>query len=488
MSNNVLETISLFAKEREIFMRKKQPAFNYSPLIYLIMILSLCLNLYFIVSPGGISGGDSAPGWQQLKEICEPGTYGPSDIEIVEGPLKITAPGVKLQNTRVTDDLILTAAIGDGCVDLVNVFVEDRVMVQGGGEDTVVFEDAMINHLVINRVEGKVRVVLKGNTVVNKVTILGEAALSANALSGEGRVGELDIETAAEIDLDGDFETVCVTEPEARVTLLAGEVKSLRTGDEAEGALIDLKEGVIIDSLSAGAPLEISGAGTMKDILVSSPGLCKISGSVEKISAAGRGIFLEFGAANIDALFVDPSEGNVMIHLPEGAAAEYMEFNGAAEVTGAGSIGHVKINVSGVCIEQKPGKVDLARGIKAMVGGEELPDDKTASKATDKDKDSTGKGQQPKKEDPAPAPTTPPSNPEPPPPEQPKTPSAVVTIVNSQLPGKKTVIVELSCSDPQNYNVSVSGVPLPYNSKLGYFYADVAEEIAQESNVKVTRQ
>ena len=38
-----------------------------------------------------------------------------------------------------------------------------------------------------------------------------------------------------------------------------------------------------------------------------------------------------------------------------------------------------------------------------MVGGEELPEDKTASKATDKDKDSTGKGQQPKKEDPAPA-------------------------------------------------------------------------------------
>ena len=47
-----------------------------------------------------------------------------------------------------------------------------------------------------------------------------------------------------------------------------------------------------------------------------------------------------------------------------------------------------------------------------MVGGEELPEDKTASKATDKDKDSTGKGQQPKKEDPAPSkPDSPPATP-----------------------------------------------------------------------------
>ena len=69
----------------------------------------------------------------------------------MEGPLRISAPGVILQNTRITGDLVLTAAIGDGCADLVRVFVEDTVLVQGGGENTVVFEDAVINELVIDK-------------------------------------------------------------------------------------------------------------------------------------------------------------------------------------------------------------------------------------------------------------------------------------------------------------------------------------------------
>ncbi len=468
-------------------MRKKKTQFNYSPFIYIFLILSLCLNLYLLISPGGRSRVDQVLGWQQLKEIREPGTYGPLDMEVVEGPLMITAPGVTLQNTRVTDDLILTAAIGDGCVDLVRVVVEDTVMVQGGGEDTVVFEDATINHLVINREGGKVRVVLKGNTVVKKITILGESSLSASALSGEGRVGEIYIETAAEIELEGDFETVCVTEPEARVTFLAGLVKSLCTGKEAEDALIDLKDGVSIESLLPGAPLELSGEGTILEITINSPGLCKISGNVEKISAAGLGIFLEFAAGNMDALFVDPSEGTVMIHLPEGAAAEYMEFNGAGEVTGSGSIGHVKINVSGVAIEQKPGKVELAGGIKAMVGGEEHPVEKPKTKATEKD----STAQKPKKEEPAPSPGTPAAPQEPP--KDPKPVDPVDPLISFQslgpedgapvLPGERLVIVIIH--EPEKHSVFIKGhdEPLTYRPSSNVFRGVVPENLARRENV-----
>lgn len=353
-------------------MRKRKPTAKFPQLIHIFLVLSLSLNLFLLLNPGGIAGDKRYLSLQELGVICEPGTYGPLDMEIVEGSLTISAAGVKLQNTRITGALILTAAVGDGSAEIFKVTVEDTALVQGGGENTVVFEDAVINHLVINREEGKVRVVLKGNTVVEKLTIMGETCLLTGELSGEGLVKEISIETAAETELEGIFENITVAEKEARITFLAGQVKKLSTIERAANALITLKKGVTVELLAAGAPLEIAGEGLVKEASANVPGLFKFSGNVEKVSAGGRGIFLEFGPGSTDTLLVEASEGTVMLHLAQGAAVKYMELNGAAEVTGSGTIERVRINAQGTTIEQSPGSVELAKGIKAKVAGEEI--------------------------------------------------------------------------------------------------------------------
>lgn len=352
--------------------KRKKHSFNFPPLLPFILILSICLNLYFLLSPALQFGARQDLSLQELQEIREPGIYGPSDTEIVEGSLYISVPEVKLQNTRINGDLFLTAGIGDGSVELVRVTVKDTAMVEGGGEDTVVFEDAVINHLVINREEGKVRVVLKGDTVVEKVTIKGEASLSTAGLSEEGLVRELDIETAADTELEGFYSLVNVAIKEARVTLVKGQVEKLCTGQEADEASITLKEGAVIDLLAAGAPLALAGEGLVKEVIVETPGLFKLSGNVEKVLAGGRGIFLEFGTGNTGTLLVKASEGTVMVHLAAEAVIKNIELDGAAGITGSGSIERVKINKPGTTIEQKPGTVELAEGIKAEVAGKEL--------------------------------------------------------------------------------------------------------------------
>ena len=470
-------------------MKKKWQPLKHPLIIYILLISSLCLNLYFLVSPGFRDGSREAAGWQQLKEIMEPGTYGPSDLETVEGPLRISAPGVKLQNTRVVGDLILTAAIGDGCADLVKVCVEDTVLVQGGGEDTVVIEDAVIKNLVIDRDGGKVRVMLRGSSIVEKITIQGESCLSTAGLSEEGRVGELSIETAAEVELEGDFGSVFVAEPEARITFLGGEVAVLAIGEEAEGAVIALNEGAVIASLEAGAPLELTGEGAVGEITVGSAGLFKISGTVEKVSASGRGIFLEFGDGTVDNVVVEPSEGTVMVHLAQGAAVKYMELNGAAGVTGSG-IERVRINAPGANIEQSPGSLELAKGIKAVVGGKEItadtPREETEGKEPTKDK--------PRKEDPAPSKPTPgtpatpePTNPDPPPDPKPVLPGVEFSIGGDLEFGAKLVIVSLICSDPWNYSVSVSGKDLKYMPDEKVFRGDIEGSKALRENVSVRK-
>ncbi|MGI6707858.1 MAG: hypothetical protein ACOX33_01825 [Dethiobacteria bacterium] len=159
---------------------------------------------------------------------------------------------------------------------------------------------------------------------------------------------------------------------EARVTLLSGQVKKLSTIEGAAEALITLKEGAAIELLAAEAPLEIAGEGLVKEASVAVPGLFKFSGNVEKISTGGRGIFLEFGPGSTDTLLVEASEGTVMIHLAQGAVVKYMELNGPAGVTGSGAIERVLISAPGTTIEQSPGSVELAEGIRAKVAGKEI--------------------------------------------------------------------------------------------------------------------
>ena len=105
---------------------RRKPASRFPQLIHLLLVLSICLNIYLILNPGEASGKKGYISLQELGEIREPGIYGPMGMEVVEGSLTISAAGVRLQNTRITGDLILTAAVGEGGADFFKVTVEER--------------------------------------------------------------------------------------------------------------------------------------------------------------------------------------------------------------------------------------------------------------------------------------------------------------------------------------------------------------------------
>ena len=444
--------------------RKKSPS-NFSQLIPLILLLlSICLNIYLLLDTRFSAAFWKEPTLEELQELKKPGVYGPEGLEVVEGSLYICVPDVTLRNVRINGDLFLTAGIGDGSAELSGITVRDTVLVEGGGEETVVFEDAVIKHLVINREGARVRVLLKGDTVVEKVTIKGGAALSTAALSEKGVVKELHIETAAQAELKGPCNRVNVAAKKARVNLAKGRVKKLVTASGADDARISLGKGAVIDLLEGGAPLALAGEGRVKKMVVAAPGTFQFSGAVGKVTAAGRGIFLEFGAGVTDTVLIKAAEGTVAIDLAREALIKYIRLDGVAAITGKGDIERIKIKRSGSTVEQKPGKVELAVGVQAQIAGE------TVIREEEK--------------------------PEPPPqvaakapaPKAPAGPVQSCRIEPGVTPGKKTVIVKLRYPDPQNYSVTVAGVPLKYIAKDKQFHAEVLEKDAKAGNVRVSRR
>lgn len=514
-------------------MREKRTYVPTTPQVILVLlILSLCLNVYLLVSPALETGGEPGLSLQELQEIREAGVYGPDDVEIVEGSLFISAAGVKLQNAVINGDLILTSAIGDGSVELSRVTVRDSAMVEGGGEDTVVFEDAVIGHLLINRADGKVRVVLKGKTVVEKITIKGAASLSAERLSEEGQIGELNIETAAAVELEGVFDLVNLAAAKARVTLVRGRVEKLAVGAAAEEACIAVNEGAVVELLAAGAPLSLESRGEVGEVIVAEPGLFKFAGNVEKITAGGRGIFLEFAEGSTETVVVKASEGTVMIHLATEAVVKLIRLDGAAGITGEGSLERVVINCAGTTIERKPGAVELAEGVEVEIAGEKIIKEKpkqipsvgisaigdrvigpgestTISLAVSpgdakimassnnasvaavslSGKSLTIKGGNSgtatitvrvSKQDYNSASRTF---------KVTVDPVKDFKIGDSSLtPGKKVVTVTLRCADPQNYTVTVAGISLNYYPDKKAFGGEVPENDAKRGNVRVARR
>jgi hypothetical protein len=507
---------------------------------FLLLALSLIANLVL----GGFlfyNQTSIIPEVVAITDVKAAGVYGPSGLEVIEGDFTIDSADVTLQNTLVSGNLYLSAGIGEGSVALNNVVVEGTALVQGGGQNTVVFENATINHLQINKEDGKVRVVLKGDTRVEKVILEGESYFDATELSEEGYVKEVYIQTAKEVEIAGLFTNVIVAEKDAQVKFLAGKADKLSTTNEA---LVNLAGQVEIEILEPGAPLELTGEGVVKKILVASPGLVKVAGSIEDLVVSGRGIFIELAGGTVEKLLVEASEGTVMIHLAQGTKVGYMELNGPTDVTGQGEIKETLINIVGITIEQTPVKVQLAKNITANVGGKELPL-KVEEKPTEPTKPSqpsqpstptvtldsisnmsslgvTRTGTRDLSVSPKDANVTASSsdnkvasvslsgnkltvtgnavgtatitvtakksgyN------DRTRTFKVTVTAVKSVLvkdglsPGYKTVIVDLYYPNQGNYTVTVGGHKLDYNSSLDRFYSEVPEKDAQ-GTVRVTK-
>ena len=74
-------------------MDRKRKSWKF-PWLLVILILSLCLNLFLILSPGGLTEQQQDVDWRTIKEINKPGTYGPSGRELVEGNLTICTAGL----------------------------------------------------------------------------------------------------------------------------------------------------------------------------------------------------------------------------------------------------------------------------------------------------------------------------------------------------------------------------------------------------------
>lgn len=507
-----------------------------------VLVFSISLNLLLIAAIANQKFG--IPVAEAIKNIREPGTYGPPAMEIIDGDATINTTDVTLQNLLITGNLLITDQVNEGTINLSSVQVQGEIIIAGKGF-TLRLHDCPVKKIIVQEQSPAVKLIASGTAKVDQVVVAAEASLQEDGLA-EGALGFCNIQvlTAEKVMLVGDFDTVDLTAAKANVKVPKGSVATMYIRDTAASSFVHLAEGVQLETLFIEEILTLEGAGKVQSVEVNAPGLVILQGELGEVACRAEGIFLELQAGSIAKVIVPELENATSIALAENTSVEDMELSGRTGVTGSGSIGTVSINHPGVNIEQVPGKIIIPENMTAIIGGEEY-------KA------------QPKPE--------PKPEPEPEPTHSVKidkissisellvgkTKSVTVTVQqsgtkltvstsNSKVaavsisgnkvtitgkgsgkatitvkgtksgyktatrtftvsvkgpmdvkdfytedskisPGKKLVIVTLYADNPSIYKVSVAGVSLTYEPDEGYFYGQVSPSDAKLSKVKVTK-
>ncbi|HHX59444.1 MAG TPA: hypothetical protein GX707_01710, partial [Epulopiscium sp.] len=217
----------------------------------------------------------------------EAGIYGAG---IVNGNVAINVKDVMLKNTTITGDLIIGEAVGDGNVFLDNVDVKGDTIVKGGGMNSIMITDSNISNLIIEKKDGKVRILVKGNTYVSNIDMQSGGKLESSSLSADNFgyvvVGE-NISSGEPIILAGNFKSVEVRTGNNDIRVQSGTIANLEISKTAKNVAVYLAAGVKVDRVDINVAAHIDGRGKIGTAFVNVNNIKLTAEANRIIKAAG---------------------------------------------------------------------------------------------------------------------------------------------------------------------------------------------------------
>lgn len=135
----------------------------------------------------------------------------------VDGNVVVRGAGAKLSDMTINGDLIIAEGVGVGEVHLDGVTITGRTIVRGGGVNSIYMNNVRANGgVVVNKLDGRVRVVTSGSTTVS-VTLLQSGAI----LVGDGfKTVEIpaDVAKGQTVEIQGNIERLVNNSEDAKIT------------------------------------------------------------------------------------------------------------------------------------------------------------------------------------------------------------------------------------------------------------------------------
>ncbi|MFK7695241.1 S-layer homology domain-containing protein [Paenibacillus sp. HJGM_3] len=211
---------------------------------------------------------DRAMGGGYAATYDKAGTYGPATgNQTLEGNVLVNAGGITLQNVTVTGNLTIGEGVGEGDVNLINSVVKGETFVNGGGANSIHFNDSVLFKIVVDKKTGEVRIVAEGKTTVKQVDVQSNAKIdNSNATNGGfNNVSLTDkLPSGSKVSMLGNFDNVDVNAKGVSIDVPNGSIKKLSTTDKAGDTQLNLGKDAKITDLILKSVLKVTGEGKIE--------------------------------------------------------------------------------------------------------------------------------------------------------------------------------------------------------------------------------
>lgn len=183
----------------------------------------------------------------------------------VENSLLVNVPNVTIKNAKIAGDLVVGDGVGEGDLTLENVSIGGRLVVRGGGVNSIHVKGSTVSSVVVAKVNGAIRVVADNSSKVEYINI----ADGKDDVIIEGKVDTVIVENEAVpvILKDATVDTVQVNGDKAEISLVGStEVSMMNISKDAEGVKLNKEESTTVGTLNAENNLTVEGGGQISNI------------------------------------------------------------------------------------------------------------------------------------------------------------------------------------------------------------------------------
>lgn len=214
--------------------------------------------------------------------VNSPGTVD----EVPGGNIIINVPGVALKNLAVKGDLIIGDGVGEGNVSIENVTITGRLVIRGGGENSILITgDSNVDSIIIAKVKGKVRVFTADGT----------------------EIGEVLADGSDDVILEGNFANIIIQSNNIVVNAVKAKIGEARI--EGNNSTLLVGSGSSVETVRVmGNNITIEGTGSVDRVQVYSANVM--------VKTMNTAVTAETGSTGVDAAGTSVSTGNIVITRP----------------------------------------------------------------------------------------------------------------------------------------------------------------------------
>lgn len=183
------------------------------------------------------------------------------------GNVIVNVPGVTLKDTTIAGDLIIGDGVGNGTVTLDNVTVQGRVLVRGGGENSLrIVNNSNVGSVIVTKsASGKLRILSSDGARVDMVYVDD----GQDTLILEGTFKNVAVESDNEMVLKNAVVTqLSVNAAAANITIESGSVSNTVIGEDASKAELIVGKDADMGRIDVASDASIDIAGSVAHLVI----------------------------------------------------------------------------------------------------------------------------------------------------------------------------------------------------------------------------